>query len=511
MKKIILTTLFVVSLLLIMCISASAAQYVSLTPVDFPIVVNGNKVDNNSREYPFIFYNSITYFPMTYEDCALLGVENTWTAETGNILTKTTPSGQYRSYISPVDCEVAPGTLAMIAENPITVMGNLLNNTAEQYPVLNYKNVLYFPLTYSWGQAFGWTIDFHPNRTLEVTTADFEKKGSYFIYKIDGDAIETIECSVTDESKNRFYNNDEATNSPDYTFGYCAKNGFIPVYRFLPSNNKLGKRIMSVNASVLPLFEQYGWFAASNPYGAIAKFAETESKYEIEDQLQFFIHYISGKPGAEIDALKEITSYVLRNYTTLYASNGRVCSVLNADVSAYNAVGWTDANTYIKNVVWQNESVGNHYGALRILEYFTGCDDGTDLKTALPYIRYYEIDDEISTKREQLREYIGSRQKQAVVFGHTSMDDFGNYSITFRTKGDYIEQFDISYQVVDTAGKVIGSFMDSIYGDGVRGYDSIQHYIDNKSIYNFGGVKNVSVYNIKFYDPEYFNMGLGKG
>lgn len=33
---------------------------------DFPIVVNGQWVENESEEYPIIIFRDVTYFPMTW-------------------------------------------------------------------------------------------------------------------------------------------------------------------------------------------------------------------------------------------------------------------------------------------------------------------------------------------------------------------------------------------------------------------------------------------------------------
>lgn len=49
----------------------------------FNITLNGVKIQNDIRLYPFIVYNDITYFPMTYYDSRFLGLETEWDTVTG--------------------------------------------------------------------------------------------------------------------------------------------------------------------------------------------------------------------------------------------------------------------------------------------------------------------------------------------------------------------------------------------------------------------------------------------
>ena len=136
-----LITMAALLILLLIPLSAAASQ-VAVSKANFPVIINGRVVENDYREYPFILYDGITYFPMTYEDCAYLGLENNWTQGTGNTITKTQSSGYYRDFIG-TDIESFPANaVATVVNTPITVMGEAITNTTQQYPILNYNDVL---------------------------------------------------------------------------------------------------------------------------------------------------------------------------------------------------------------------------------------------------------------------------------------------------------------------------------------------------------------------------------
>ncbi len=170
-SKILTAATVLAATIAISCFTVKAApeQTVTFTRPSFDIVINGYVVDteaNKYREYPFYVYNDITYFPMTYNDCATLGLMNTWTSTEGNAITYGYDCAEYLPNISR---SAKPLTAkATLATGRITVGGVLFVNAFEQYPVYNCNNVLYFPMTWSWTRQFGWTNTFVDN-TLYIT------------------------------------------------------------------------------------------------------------------------------------------------------------------------------------------------------------------------------------------------------------------------------------------------------------------------------------------------------
>ena len=92
-KKMIAASLLSVFLLTMLPIQqAWAANTVQVTLPGFTVTLNGQSTSNEYSKYPLIVYKDITYFPMTYYDCRLLGLKTDWTAETGFCLLYTSPS-----------------------------------------------------------------------------------------------------------------------------------------------------------------------------------------------------------------------------------------------------------------------------------------------------------------------------------------------------------------------------------------------------------------------------------
>jgi hypothetical protein len=65
----------------------AAEDNVRVTLPDFPVELNHHQIDNRNREYPLLVYKDITYFPMTWYDSRLLGLETQWSQQDGLIIT----------------------------------------------------------------------------------------------------------------------------------------------------------------------------------------------------------------------------------------------------------------------------------------------------------------------------------------------------------------------------------------------------------------------------------------
>ncbi len=178
MKQWIATTAFA-AVLLAGGAPAEAAQQVQVTLPTFDVTMNGTTVDNSSRRYPLLVYKDITYVPMTYHDCRFLGLETTWNQQDGLGIIKNDMSGAY--YEDTITKKNAKRDKAQIATGLIAVNGKQINNASEQYPLLLYRDVTYFPLTWRFAvDEFGWQYQFSHEAGL-VISADNQKTDSLFI------------------------------------------------------------------------------------------------------------------------------------------------------------------------------------------------------------------------------------------------------------------------------------------------------------------------------------------
>ena len=106
---------------------------------------------------------------MTYYDCRFLGLESDYTAESGLVIKKTGIAGNYNEYKLSGKNPVS-GT-AQTAAFPIRVNGKAVDNSKEQYPLLLYKDITYFPLTWRFAvDEFGWAYRFDNTQGLVISS-----------------------------------------------------------------------------------------------------------------------------------------------------------------------------------------------------------------------------------------------------------------------------------------------------------------------------------------------------
>ena len=170
-KKFVSTILLSCFLFMLLPISAFATTLgtkITATIPTFKVTMNGQVVDNNYREYPFLVYKDITYFPMTYWDMRFLGVSNTWTAETGSVIITDGSTSDYRPTL--IDVKNKTKNIAIVNTGAFQVNGKVIDNAKEEYPILAFRDVPYFPLTWDWCKEFGWNVNFDIVNGLTVNT-----------------------------------------------------------------------------------------------------------------------------------------------------------------------------------------------------------------------------------------------------------------------------------------------------------------------------------------------------
>ena len=168
-KKMIAASLLSVFLLTISPMQqAWAANTVQVTLPGFTVTLNGQSTGNEYSKYPLIVYKDITYFPMTYYDCRLLGLKTDWTEETGLVIDKN--EDYFYEYLREVNnSKNAKKQTAKIADEKITVNGKVIDNSKEEYPLLVFRDITYFPLTWRFAvNEFGWNYHFDQKDGLVI-------------------------------------------------------------------------------------------------------------------------------------------------------------------------------------------------------------------------------------------------------------------------------------------------------------------------------------------------------
>jgi hypothetical protein len=137
-----------------------AASKVTATIPSYKVELDYEDVDCSTSKYPLINYKGITYFPMTWGYSRLLGLTSVWIEGEGLFLASW---GTYGPSTSDFEMPVYKGSKnprtvsAAIADYPIYVNGTRLDKSKEEYPILNFRGITYFPLTWRFArEEFDW-------------------------------------------------------------------------------------------------------------------------------------------------------------------------------------------------------------------------------------------------------------------------------------------------------------------------------------------------------------------
>lgn len=213
MKKKLYSLMLVLTFLVTLSVKVEARTEYATLP-RFDVTLNGQRVDNTYAEYPLLVYKDITYFPMTYHTSRFLGVETNWSEATGLKINKTGIAGKFEFYKT--NLKNSDKYQVSVPEFAITVNGKYVDNMSEQYPLLTFRDITYFPMTWRFGvDEFGWDYEFTHQRGLvinskkaetvkpEVKVKKFEDysktefyNGNYYVVKTDGTSYRLFKDSL---------------------------------------------------------------------------------------------------------------------------------------------------------------------------------------------------------------------------------------------------------------------------------------------------------------------------
>lgn len=204
MKKL---TFFAAFIAAILPIATASARETAVIP-SFDVYFNGTKIESELREYPLLLYKDITYFPMTYFDSRYLGLATNADNNARTLyINKKNITCAYRDY----KCESknARSNAVSICDFNIVVNGKEIDNCKEAYPLISFRDVTYFPLTWRFAvDEFGWDYCFDNENGLVI------RSNNYYVKKLElPQTADTRQICMT--ANDRYYY-------------YCANGG---VYR----------------------------------------------------------------------------------------------------------------------------------------------------------------------------------------------------------------------------------------------------------------------------------------
>ncbi len=149
--------------------SFATEQTVKVTLPEFTVKLNGNVVNNQYREYPLLVYKNMTYLPMTWYDCRLLGLETKWNKEDGLKIIQSNVTSSYVPYKT--ELKNLKSYSATVPTFNSSVNGKVIDNSEEEYPLLSFNNITYFPLTWEFAHdEFGWEYIWDKTEGLTINS-----------------------------------------------------------------------------------------------------------------------------------------------------------------------------------------------------------------------------------------------------------------------------------------------------------------------------------------------------
>lgn len=121
---------------------------------------------------------------MTYYQSQLLNLSTAWTAEGGLVIEKGDPeTPKLFSYESVSSQKNSKKQNAAIIDSKVTVNGKVIDNKTEMYPLLLFRDITYFPLTWRFAvEEFGWNYSFDNKAGLRITADNL-------FYTTNGDSL----------------------------------------------------------------------------------------------------------------------------------------------------------------------------------------------------------------------------------------------------------------------------------------------------------------------------------
>jgi len=196
--------------------------------------IQGMSVDNRYVEYPLITYKDITYFPMTFDLCTCLGLMCGYDSEKGLFITReyvVNPNEEQKPFGAAAVNSYKTLYDAVIPTYPVYLNGIYINNAKEEYPLLNFKGVTYFPMTWRFAyEELNFNVEWS-EKDYSFKLYDDGKSDTPYAYGIDGNIVKLQnQISVYDESINE-YGDTRYTLSYQYYSNYDFDTSIQRVYR----------------------------------------------------------------------------------------------------------------------------------------------------------------------------------------------------------------------------------------------------------------------------------------
>ncbi len=166
-------------------LSAAMPAKVPVSVANFPIRLNGVLLrDQKESYYPMLVYQGITYLPMTADYGRFLNLMAHWVEEKSMMTIYS-----WNISFSPLSYYDPSPTLPQGVTNqnlyaqpvwyPVSVNGEALDLNSQPYPILNFRNITYFPLTWHFAvDLFDLNYRFTATDGLEIKSSGYQPEAA---------------------------------------------------------------------------------------------------------------------------------------------------------------------------------------------------------------------------------------------------------------------------------------------------------------------------------------------
>ena len=160
--------------MLVVCLSF-VCQAAETVPIEIGgrLKIDGNIISSKINSYPLIKYNDITYLPLTWDNCRILGLSSSFSSHDGLRLHKVNITNAPYHFTPEYLNFDFPGLepKAGIITYPLYLNGRPIDQEAS-FPWLSYRDVTYMPLTSQLvNERFGWQLYWEEASGLTLTRA----------------------------------------------------------------------------------------------------------------------------------------------------------------------------------------------------------------------------------------------------------------------------------------------------------------------------------------------------
>lgn len=161
---------------------AEAAAAVKVDLPTYAVNIDGKRIDNLSLAYPLLNYKGVTYFPLTWNVGAGLGLGIHWSAENG-LDVRSHGVNQTELAMEKGEVNTQASYTAQIAAFPVTIDGIRIRNEQEPFPLVVFRDVTYFPMTWDYTvNKFGWKTSWDERSGFSIYTRQQSLEWDRLIY-----------------------------------------------------------------------------------------------------------------------------------------------------------------------------------------------------------------------------------------------------------------------------------------------------------------------------------------